>query len=193
MAGRRALRPIKKPVFLAGEGLSERGYGRWLNRLANQQNLPIAIRSERLQGGDPLDLVQQALVLLRGIERHRGAYPIRGLLLDRDRLGQSQERDRNAIRLAHESSIRFIWQEPAHEAFLLRHFRGYQHHRPPDNAAAERLLAKVWPAYSKGMGADRYGSILAVDHLNVARSVEPELDTFLRDAGWPRSARQSLD
>lgn len=184
MPGRRLSRPRKKPVFLAGEGLSERGYARWLNRLADEIDIPVAIRAEALQGGDPLDLVEQAMDRLQAVERHRGPYQRRGLLLDGDLRGQSGQRDAQAIQLAQNKRIRLIWQEPSHEAFLLRHFAGYENHRPPDQDSAERLLRRVWPNFAKGLDASDYGRVLTAEHLAVARAAEVELDAFLRDSGW---------
>ena len=184
MPSRRVSRPRKKPAFLAGEGLSERGYGRWLTRLAAEAHVPVAIRAEALRGGDPLDLVEQAIDRLRTIEKQRGSYRTRGLLLDGDLRGQSSERDAQAIRLAQNKRSRLIWQEPSHEAFLLRHFAGYENHRPPDQASAERLLRRVWPDFRKGLDGGEYGRVLTAEHLAVARAVERELNAFLRDAGW---------
>ncbi len=184
MPSRRVSRPRRKPVFLAGEGPSERGYGRWLNRLAAETHAPVAIRAEALRGGDPLDLVKQTFERLRTVERQRGPYRTRGLLLDGDLRGQSIERDAQAIRLAQNKRIRLIWQEPSHEAFLLRHFAGYENHRPPDQASAERLLQRVWPDFRKGLDGGDYERMLTAEHLAVARAVERELNAFLRDAGW---------
>ncbi len=184
MPSRGVPRPRKKPVFLAGEGLSERGYGRWLNRLAADAGVPVAIRAEALRGGDPLDLIEQAIDRLRTVERQRIPYRTRGLLLDSDLRGQSIERDAQAIQLAQNKRMRLIWQEPSHEAFLLRHFAGHENHRPPDQASAERLLRRVWPDFRKGLNGGDYERMLTAEHLAVARAVERELNAFLRDAGW---------
>jgi len=185
MARLRTLRPIKRPVFLAGEGPSERGYCRWLNRLAAQAGIAVAIQAESLTGGDPLDLVDQAFRKIARIERQRGPFKVRGLLLDSDRRGQDRDRDEEAAKRSRKGALTMIWQEPIHEAFLFRHFEGFQDHRPVDNAIAERRLRKIWPEYSKGMDADGYGGKLTLANLNMARSVEPILDRFLNEAGWP--------
>ena len=165
MPSRRVSRPRKKPVFLAGEGLSERGYGRWLSRLAAEAHVPVAIRAEALRGGDPLDLIEQAIDRLRTVERQRIPYRTRGVLLDSDLRGQSSERDAEAMHLARNKRMHLIWQEPSHEAFLLRHFAGYENHRPPDQASAERLLWRVWPDLKKGLDGGDYGRVLTAEHL----------------------------
>ena len=103
---------------------------------------------------------------------------------DSDLRGQFIERDAKAIRLADKKNIRLIWQEPSHEAFLLRHFADYKDHRPPDQTSAERLLQRMWPDFRKGLDGGAYGSMLTVENLAVARAVERELDAFLSDAGW---------
>ena len=93
MARRRAFIPQKLPVFLAGEGASEQGYGRWLNRLAAAHKIPVAIKAESLTGGDPLGLVEGAMKNLATAERHGRRYAIRGLLLDTDQFGKSKISD----------------------------------------------------------------------------------------------------
>ena len=178
------MRPLRRPVFLAGEGQSERGYGRWLSKLATQQGVPIAIRCEGLKGGDPLSLMEQFLDCLHRAESHRGRYRLRDLILDTDRRGADIERDEIALARARENGVRLIWQSPCHEGFLLRHFERLKNHNPPDLKAALRLLKTAWPSYTKGMDADTYGRTLSLSHLVTARSVQHELDQFLSDAGW---------
>jgi len=170
---RTTIRIIKTPVFIAGEGKSERGYGRWLGQLARNHGVPVAIKAEALQGGDPLDLVAQAKAKLETIEKYRGNYSIKGLLLDDDLLGQNRERDEQAVLLARKKRIHLIWQKPTHEAFLLRHF--------PRN---QKLLKKVWPKYEKGLDATHYEKMLTLDHLLRARGMEPDLNDFLIAMGW---------
>jgi hypothetical protein len=43
-----------------------------------------------------------------------------------------------------------IWQEPCHEAVLLRHVAGCDQLRPQTSAAAIAELRKCWPDYQKG-------------------------------------------
>lgn len=130
-----------------------------------------------MQGGDPLDLVEQAISKLASIEKYRGRFSIKGLLLDNDLIGQNQVRDDRAIRLAYEKGIRLIWQKPTHEAFLLRHFPKGQ---------TGRQLEKVWPNYKKRMDATYYEKVLTLDHLARARGAEQELNAFLTAMGWHR-------
>ncbi|MEE8394135.1 MAG: RloB domain-containing protein [Rhodospirillales bacterium] len=184
MPHRSAIRIIRTPIFLAGEGKSEKGYGTWLARLAKDQGVAVAIKAEKLHGGDPLSLVEQAINKLNAIKKYRGRYSIRGLLLDEDRKGQDNERDAKAEQLARSKRIHLIWQVPTHEAFLLRHFPRCQELRPTENHLAERELKRVWPRYNKPMCADEYGDELSLDHLARARGVEPDLDAFLVAMGW---------
>lgn len=183
MPGSRHLRKIKTPVFLAGEGKSERGYGRWLGRLASQHDVSIALRSDHLNGGDPLHLVEEAVKKLLQIERTGRKYHYRGILLDHDLVGIDQGRDQRAFSLAKTKKFVLIWQRPTHEAFLLRHFKGHQN-KSPDKKSAKRALRQVWPEYEPGMDATRYEAKLEFDNLVVARSVEPDLDSFLTGIGW---------
>ena len=184
MPRRRALVPQKRLVFLACEGQGEEGYGRWLNRLAGDYGVPVAIRAESLGGGDPFALVEKALERLARTERYRGRYAVRWLLLDADRLGEDPGRDAQAQALAKRKGFRLLWQEPVHEAFLLRHFAGLETRRPPDRPRAEALLQKVWPDYYKGMDAIGYGAVLKLDRLFRGRKAEEGLNALLRAMGW---------
>ena len=185
MRRRVTTRLLRRPVFLACEGLSERGYGRWLNRLAAQTGIPIAIFAEEVNGGDPLDLVTKSVSLLARTERQRGRYSIRGLLLDADLLGGDQERDEKAVRIADEKKIQLIWQKPTHEAFIVRHFDGCQNHNPLNKALTWEILRTVWPGYTKGMDGQGYGTKLTSHNLANAVLVEDHLRRFLVAAGWP--------
>jgi hypothetical protein len=51
---------------------------------------------------------------------------VRAVLLDTDRRGQAPQRDMRMVELAQRTRLRLIWQEPCHEAFLLRHLEGCQ-------------------------------------------------------------------
>ncbi|MEQ8195953.1 MAG: hypothetical protein RIB59_15845 [Rhodospirillales bacterium] len=179
----------KKLVFIAGEGLSERGYGRWLNHHAAEIGLSISIRVEALAGGDPCDLVEQSIEKLAAAEKSGARYRSRALLLDSDLRGMNIDRDQRAINLSARKNLNLIWQEPCHEGFLLRHFDAVNQLRPATVNRAEQLLARVWPQYEKGMDATKYKSVLSSDHLERARNEIPALNDFLRSIGWGRRGR----
>ena len=82
MASRRPYIHQRTPIYLACEGSSEYGYVRWLNRLARTSGALVAIKAERLQGGDPLELVESAISKLRHWDRPGARFDLRGLLLD---------------------------------------------------------------------------------------------------------------
>ncbi|OFX07567.1 MAG: hypothetical protein A2516_04855 [Alphaproteobacteria bacterium RIFOXYD12_FULL_60_8] len=164
---------IKLPVILFGEGKSEQGYGRWLNRLAGTLDVPVAIRAEKLCGGDPLELVSSSLKKLKAIEQTRGRYSHKALLLDTDLKGQNPERDQQAENTAREKGLHLIWQDPDHESFLRQHF-----------PVGKAKLEDVWPAYEKGLDALQYEKVLTRDHLNRARAIDPGLNDFLVAIGW---------
>jgi len=184
MTRRRDLIPQKVPALLFGEGLSEQGYGRWLNHLAKTHGVPVHIRSEKLRGSDPLDLVSQAIEKHTIIRRSLGKYKLRALLLDADLRGQNPERDAIAIKTATQKTLHLIWQAPCHEAFLLRHFPGKHMDQPATLKDAFSRLRRVWPGYDKGLNATHYGKVLTLDHLLRGRAVEAGLDEFLVRIGW---------
>ena len=121
---------------------------------------------------------------LKNFGRPGARYRIRGLLLDSDLRGDNHNRDERAVRLAEKNRIELIWQVPVHEAFILRHFKGFETHRPPDKRLAERQLRRVWPEYERGMDATGYERMLELGHLQRVRIVEAEFDAFLTSMGW---------
>jgi hypothetical protein len=181
---RRGVIVQRTPVLLCGEGKSEQGYGRWLDRLAGRHEVPVKIHAEALNGSDPLELVKAAVARLKTCERDGAPFLRRALLLDTDLRGRNADRDSEATNLAARHRFQLIWQEPCHEAFLLRHFPGLGNHRPPTVGEAEVRLLKVWPDYRKGQDATFYERVLGLDHLARARGVESALNAFLVDIGW---------
>lgn len=187
MPPRRLTRPLLKPVFLACEGFSEQGYGRWLNRLASELKVPAFINTECLEGGDFCHLIEKAVRRLARTERQKGPQHIRGLLLDTDCLGRDPDRDANAFEIAEKKNFHLIRQRPTHEAFLVRHFDGYQDFLPEVEEEIWPILHGLWPEYEKGMDAYGYGATLSLDYLANARGLEPDLDHFLTAFGWHRN------
>jgi hypothetical protein len=187
MRRRPTLRPQRRPVFLGCEGESERGYATLIGRLRDElrPDLHLDVRLLRPGGGDPLALVQRALEIIARNERnHDIHYAVRAILLDADKLGQSPTRDQNLFRIAEGAGLRLIWQEPSHEALLLRHLDGCQTLRPPSPAAALTELIRRWPEYIKGSSADRLSTRIGAQQIAAAASVEPALREFLQAIGF---------
>lgn len=184
MARGRPSIPQRTPVFVGCEGQSEQGYVRWLDRLARSERVHVNITARHFGGGDPLALVEAMLAMLKRFDPGRTVYRHCGLFLDAHLLGENPDRDGKARALASSRRIQLIWQDPVHEAFVLRHFEGNETRRPPDGTAAERALRRVWPEYRKGMDATGYERVLDAHHLARVRRVEPEFDAFLVSIGW---------
>jgi hypothetical protein len=184
---RRTARPQRRPVFLGCEGESERGYGTLIGRLRDElrRDLHLDVTLLRPGGGDPLALVELACQKIAHNERNRDIrYSVRAILLDSDNLGKSPTRDQNMFRIARGAGLRLLWQEPSHEALLLRHLDGCQTLRPQSPAAALAELMRHWPDYSKGSSADRLSKRISPEQIAAAASVEPSLREFLHAIGF---------
>jgi len=187
MRRRRIARPQRRPVFLGCEGESERGYGTLIGRLRDEfrPDLHIDVTLLRPGGGDPLALVQRACQIIAHNERnHDIRYAVRAILLDSDKLGQSPARDQNMLQIEEGAGLQLIWQEPSHEALLLRHLDGCQTLRPQSPAAAFTELVRRWPNYIKGSSADRLSTRIGAQQIASAASVEPSLREFLHAIGF---------
>jgi hypothetical protein len=136
------------------------------------------------RGGDPLAIVERAVRYMAARYRKRVRYAICALLLDGDRRGQAPDRDAQMEKLAADARLRLIWQNPCHEALLLRHFEGCQHLHPSTSERAMTELRRHWPKYSKGLPAKRL--VEQIDESAVRRSLQVELELagFLADIGF---------
>ncbi len=147
--GRRGARPQRKRLFVGCEGESERGYAALLQRYAEIDDLLVHIDPVLLQpgGGDPCALVERALALLTQRERRHGdPYANSFVLLDTDKLGQTPQRDQRARQIAERAGLTLVWQEPCHEAMLLRHLENCTNLQPGTTPLALQQLTQRWPA-----------------------------------------------
>jgi hypothetical protein len=181
MKRRRAYILQRPRVFLGCEGKSERGYGELIRNLLQDQGKTIHIHCEAFRGGEPLDLVERCVEHIHQIKMKRDPYKLLALLLDADRRGQSKIRDARAAALARRNQIRLIWQEPCHEAVLLRHLPGCTRKRPTTTNDALLQIEKVWPEYDRPMTAERLRERIDYDGVLRAITVEMELAQFLQD------------
>jgi hypothetical protein len=178
---RRPFIPQRKRVFLGCEGESEQSYGRLLQDLLNARHRRIHLDTVLLRpgGGDPLALVELAARKMAQNERRAGPYAARAVLLDRDRIGQAPDRDAQLVVVAQRAQLHLIWQEPCHEAVLLRHLPDCDGRRPATTRQAETDLVRAWPTYQKGLPAARLAERLHEASVLQAGAVEPLLAAFL--------------
>lgn len=183
---RRAV-PLRRRFFLGCEGESERGYGARVRDLlyARRQDVHLDVVLLKPGGGDHLALAERAVRRLQDSKRKgEPPYEACAILLDSDQRGAVRERDEKLCALAQGHRIRLIWQEPCHEALLLRHFDGCGTRRPNDTAQALRDLRQRWPEYEKGLPAVRLAERIGEAELQRIRPVELELAWFLERVGF---------
>jgi hypothetical protein len=187
MSSIRKARFEKRRFFLGCEGESEVAYGLRVGELINEPRDDIYLNVVLLRpcAGDPLALVEKACAKLAQEYRDGPdlAYEDKWILLDTDLLGENKKRDVNAMKLAKREGIKFIWQKPCHEGFLLRHFEKYKTHNPTA-ALAERRLKSMFPAYKKGLTRKKLAPFIGHTQLHCAASVETDLNAFLFVLGY---------
>ncbi len=185
---RRPVIPQRIRVFLGCEGESERSYGALLQYLADSANprIPVYIHAVPLNpgAGDPLAMIQRACRCAEFEEGKHGRFEVRAILLDADVRGRSPDRDAEAVVLARTHRMRLIWQDPNHEAFLLRHLPGCRNDRPPAGDAMGRLQ-KEWPTYRKGLSRMDLALRIRCQDVKQVCGVEPDLCAFLAEIGFP--------
>lgn len=181
----RSLRPQRAPVFIGGEGRSEVAYAGWLRNLVRDRDLPFHIELCDLgQGaGDPYTRIEMAIERVQRIERNREPFVGRYVFLDTDQIDGDQVRADLARRHARDNGFTVIWQQPTHEAFLLRHFPGRHMNQPPDKRAADAALAREWADYRKPCTPQQLEQRLVLDGAMRVAERLPELAELLRLIG----------
>ncbi len=170
------------PVFLGCEGESEQAYGQVLNDLIRVKNIPVHIEVVNLSpgAGDPLSRIRLAIKEIARRSARRGNFELKVVLLDMDQVQNFPQRRLEAEKFATEAGISVIWQEPCHEALLLRHLAGCANYRPPSSSAALQALVGQWQGYRKPMTKSLLSRRLGYEEVLRAASVEPLLADFLR-------------
>jgi hypothetical protein len=183
MTRRRSIIAPRTPIFVGCEGESEQAYGQVLNDLLRDQNRPFHLEVVNLSpgAGDPTARLRKAEQEIARRRQRRSEFHLRVALLDSDQVDGDGHRRKQAEQRAQSLDIRIIWQEPCHEALLLRHLDGFAQNRPPTSLSAEAMLRAAWPDYRKPMTKIQLARRIDLDAVRRAASVEPELCAFLRE------------
>lgn len=171
---------VRRRIFVGCEGDGERSYIALVARLLDDVHKKVHLDPQPLQpgGGDPLDLVTRAEEVIARIERNREPYDVKFLLIDRDKLGVSHQRDQQIPAILNRLKATIIWQRPAREALILRHLPGCATRQPPTTAIAMQQLLQQWPEYEKTMSASQLAARIDLGALRRAAAVEDELRAF---------------
>lgn len=183
MASRHSAKQRRR-VFLGCEGESEQSYGKLLGQMTEYLRHPVHIDRVLLGAGGPLAMVETAVKRKAKGKRDRVAYAACAVLLDADTQRQSPSNTAEAEALARRHGLRLVWQEPCHEAILLRHLPGCDMRRPPTTAQALADLRRAWPDYRKGLNADALGRMIDGAAVLRAAASDPGLQAFLADIGF---------
>jgi hypothetical protein len=170
----------RAPVFLGCEGDSEQAYGQLLNDLLKESRKAFHIEVVNLNpgAGDPLARVRRAEQEIARRSQRRSEFQFKAILMDTDQVHHDPDRRLTVERLARDQGIGVIWQEPCHEAFLLRHLEGFTQKRPPTSALALATLRSTWPEYQP-MTKIKLARKIALEAVYRAAVVEPALSLFL--------------
>ena len=177
--------PIKqrKRIYLGCEGPSEQSYVVRLGQIADAAGLHLHFDNDIPRpGGDPIELVQSAIRRIKEREKH-GAFAVRAILLDQDKIGLKPEWELQIKQIAAKNRLHLIWQNPCHEAFLLRHFEGQKDARPQTSHLASQALKRVWSEYHKPMVAMHLANKIDLKAVQYASSVEAAFRVFLDEIG----------
>ncbi|MDP3509798.1 MAG: RloB domain-containing protein [Candidatus Melainabacteria bacterium] len=174
----------RQRIFFGCEGQSEQAYAALLQKINDGRRRDLYFATTVLSGGDPLTLVNRAKRAIEKIERTKEPFDFRALLLDSDLQSGKPKSSQQSIELAAEIGLRLIWQEPCHEAFLLRHLPGCAKSRPKTTTEAIAKLKVKWPVYKKNMTSLSLGSKITFEGIVQASTVETALCAFFLEIGF---------
>lgn len=179
--------PQRTPIFVGCEGESEGAYVALLQNLADAAGSHVHITIELLTpgAGDPLARVTRALAHLGRLRGRRTVFAHAFVLMDSDQLALDRARGERARRDAQAGGLTLIWQDPCHEAFLLRHLPGRADRRPGDSGAALEALRREWPEYQKPMTRRDLQRRLDLEAVRQAGAAHPDLAPLLQALGLP--------
>lgn len=185
MRRRRIIRPQRAPVFIGCEGQSEISYASWLRNIIRDRNLPFHLELSDLGrgAGDPFARIDMAIERVNKLEANKQPFIARYLFLDTDQLGIDRDRAEQAHRRARDHNFVVIWQDPTHEAFLLRHFPGRDTRQPPDKRSADAALSREWADYRKPCSAQQLELRLQIDGAHRVAARLPNLADLLGTIG----------
>lgn len=145
--------PQRTPVFVGCEGESEVAYLALLQDFALENGAHVHVHIEPLTpgAGDPLARVERAIARLERLRGRRTPFAHKFILLDSDQLQLNRGRADRARREAQAAGLTMIWQDPCHEALLLRHLEGRADRRPMTSPDALQALQRDWADYRKPM------------------------------------------
>lgn len=182
----RGIIPIRRPVFIGCEGESEQAYcivlGDLIKQTVNNVHLEATLLGEG--AGSPLAKIKKAIKKIEHFETTRSKFWKKAVLIDSDIVDSNVEQKTQTEILASSHAIRIIWQQPCHEAFLLRHLPYCTQLRPANTLLASRELVRKWPNYQKPMSSIQIAKCINRAGLTQAISVEAEFREFLNELGW---------
>lgn len=168
--------PQRRRIFVGCEGQSEQSYVRLLQTYSI---LPVHLDPVLLQpgGGDAGALLERAKARHAQGQQRNGRYDAAFVFLDKDKLGNNTMPDLE--RRAQRIGIVLIWQDPCHEAFLLRHFPGCQNRIPANGAEAMNALQRIFESYDKATPARILETQISLEMIRQAASVTAGLTALL--------------
>ena len=177
--------PQRTPIFVGCEGESEAAYVAFLQELALANGAHVHIHIEPLTpgAGDPLARVERAIARLARLRGRRAPFAHTFILLDSDQLQLNRVRAERAQREAQIAGLNMIWQDPCHEALLLRHLQGRTDRRPVTSALSLQALQRDWPDYHKPMTRHDLRQRIDIAAVRRAGANHPDLSALLTVLG----------
>lgn len=179
-------RNLRRRLFFAVEGESEKSFIAWLQDLANEQALYVYLDRHSLGGGGYEVMLNETRRLISRKQKEGRKYEFVFLLVDEDR-STSRSDEWSIEKLKEEASkykIIVCSQRPNFEGLLLKMLRPGKESEILSASVVKIKFPRAWPEYEKPVDKQTLAKKLSLNDLIRAAQFEPDLKILLTKIGF---------
>lgn len=172
----------RQPHFFAVEGESEISFIKFINILADQQNLNIHLHKEKLNGGGYEKMLSEAVKKRGKYEQCKTSF----LVVDSDRADRNEDswNIEELTEECHKASFTLVIQRPNFEAVLARMFIGNEKKNFTSASHAQKALENKWTKYDKPEDAMALQKKFSISDLLRMATYDENLKLMLERLGF---------
>lgn len=165
--------------LLVADGASEKGYYKWVDKVAKRLDVSIHINVDEDESGSPYSTLERAKRITSRGKRYAAIDKSRVFLVV-----DAEDKDENEMEEFKNAASRYGFtvfvQRPCFECWLVAHFDGSAYKPSLSCKNGLKCVRKHWPQYKKGFDCNEYDKVLKERNLRDASKKIEELRLLLR-------------